>query len=854
LLKGLIHRSPKEARSVDRLRRGRLRSVAVVAAGLAFASTLTAGLSLGAAGVASAAVPTPLYSTSTNTLPSSGSLTAGTVLQVNFNEPPVLASAYSLTLTDGTNTGTLSTADGSLAASVSGDSIVYTVTKNPVLNGFNPVSLSNMEILSETGVTDGAGNPWNLAASGEVDKYYLLGSNDQIQVVFNEVVTVGSTWSLSLANSVGSNTGSISNTDATVAGSGTTTLTFTLTGAPHLNGGSSSLAADGVKVTGATGFSGPAPTTIVSGDTLTATSTQHLSLAFSYGVTLSDGTNSATLTSASGLSSGQANWNGIHTTLTYNVTTTPSTSVSTAGTVNITAQTGLSVVPPGTVTLPLAVTVTPPAGAAPTIVSYEPLDGGAPTCTQISAHTRFFNAANGNCSIGFGDNSQPTSPDVYDVIPYPTADLPGPPNDNAPEVITNCQATSTDTVYDVNTSAVLGTNACGNNPPGEVSIGNTNSDTLNYIPTPNIANFEEIGVVETLPGSTYVSATAVPPQLENISVSGSQALFTYYNNVSCQSTTSPNTLAQFSYETPYTNLNAVDKQYPSTVACPSGNDGNTILATFASAIPSNVRFKFEGYGPDFFIVGAADSPFANEREASESGYVGPEAAVTSFTPASTSLASGGGTVNIAYTTSGAQSCTLSATSLPSSAPGLTLPAASTCPGSGSVTVPANTSTTSNNQYTLTLTAQGVSGTPASSAEITITVAAAPAPSTPTSSGGGSSSSSSSSSSTTTPTTVAPVILPAKGHLLLPVLHALAPNHAPLAGGVWVTIKGTGFTKHVVVRFGKKVAKKVRYISSTKLLALAPAGKGFVTVTVHTAYGTSKVLRFHYVAVVKAHKG
>src|SRR5579862_1148037 len=77
--------------------------VAACAAGLALSST-TAG----------AAGSSPLVSVAT-TNSGGGSVNAGTQLTVQFNETPVLASAYSLTLADGSHVGTLSTADGNLS-------------------------------------------------------------------------------------------------------------------------------------------------------------------------------------------------------------------------------------------------------------------------------------------------------------------------------------------------------------------------------------------------------------------------------------------------------------------------------------------------------------------------------------------------------------------------------------------------------------------------------------------------------------------------------------------------------------------------------------------------------------------
>ena len=299
-------------------------------------------------------------------------------------------------------------------------------------------------------------------------------------------------------------------------------------------------------------------------------------------------------------------------------------------------------------------------------------------------------------------------------------------------MITSCQLGSSDVVYDVNTGAELGANACGNNPPEQL-IGNTNSNTLDYIPTPNLVSFQEVGVVETIPGSTYVSATSVPPQLSAIAVSGNQATFSYFENVVCQNTsTDQPTISQFTYVTPYTKTTLVpgDLVYPTAIACPASGGGTSITLTYANPVPfsSGLRFKFVGYGPGHFIVGAPGSPFANEREASQSAYAGPTASITSFTPQSTTLpSSAGGTVTASFATTAAVTCAISAVSLPAGAAALTLPSVASCNGSGAITVPANTSYTTNVTYTVTLTANGAPGTPAASAEITITVPAAPAP-------------------------------------------------------------------------------------------------------------------------------
>ena len=570
------------------------------------------GLMFAFSRAAAAAVTTPLVSTAANSS-SSGSVSNGTVLSVTFNETPVLAGSYSLTLADGAHVATLSSTAGTLSAAASGTSIAFTV------HGSTSLSSSVLEIVGSTGVSDASGNPWDLVASGQVDKSFVLSAGDQVTVNYNSAVTVASTYSLTLSE--GSGSAVVANSNSTVSGSGTATLVFTLTANP-----SGSVAADGPTVTGSTG-----------------------------------------------------------------ITATPAPTVTSAS-VNIALSTA---------------------------------------CTNVGV-TRVFRGS--NCDIGF-NKAGPVAPDVYDVIPLPTQDLPGPPNDAAPEVITSCVAGSSDVAYDVNTGADLGANPCGHNPPGEASIGNTNSNTLDYIPTPKLISFQEVGVVETIPGSTYISATAVTPQLSAITINGNQATFGYYGNVVCQASNGSTDLATYSsytYVTPYTKTALVpgDLVYPTSISCPSGSGSSSVTLTYPGTIPfsSGLRFKFTGFGAGHYIVGAPGSPFANEREASESAYAGPTATITSFTPQSTTLtSSSGGPVGISFATTGALSCAVGAAALPASAGALTLPPVASCNGTGTVSVPANTSTTTNVVYTVTLTALGVPGTPAANAEITITVPAAPPP-------------------------------------------------------------------------------------------------------------------------------
>jgi hypothetical protein len=588
------------------------------------------------------AATTPLVSTSTSHS-GGGDIGNGTTLTVNFNEAPTLAGSYGLTLADGNDTGTLSTADGNLSASVSGDSITFTAHGAPVgspgtINLGNPV-----EILSATGISDGSGNPWDLVASGEIDERLLLAGGDQIVVTYDEPVTADPT-SFSLDLTEGKFSATIDQSNATI---------------------DSASSGDTVIYDVKSSFDGTIPTD---------------------GPTVS-------------------NFGGI--------VGTPSMSDPT---------------PPA----PAVALTSPPDSQQEIYVNGDPDN----ECGNISGLTRVFGGS--NCSIS---DSGPIAPDVFDVIPLPTTDLPGGPDDNAPEVITNCEAGSTDTAYDVNTGAELGTNPCGNNPD-ETAIGNTNSDTLDYIPTPHLASFEEAGVIESVPGTTYVSPTAVPPQLSGITVEGSQATFNYYTPVDCENGSGDYaTVSQFTYVTPYTNLDTNALTYPSSISCndPSDAGGSTsVTVTWPDPIPfsSGVRFKFTGYSAGHFIIAAPDSPLAYEREASESAYAGPTATITSFTPSATTLSSSaGGTVGVSFATTDALTCSLSAVASPASAASLALPSAASCNGSGTITVPANTSVSSPAVYTVTLTADGVSGTPPANAEITITVpAATPAPGT---TGGGS---------------------------------------------------------------------------------------------------------------------
>ncbi len=215
-------------------------------------------------------------------------------------------------------------------------------------------------------------------------------------------------------------------------------------------------------------------------------------------------------------------------------------------------------------------------------------------------------------------------PTCSDIIAVPTADLPGPSMDNAPEVITNCQAGSVDTVYPVTGGAALGQQACGTYPSGESSIGNTTSNTLNYIPTPGLASFEPVAVVEQVPGSLYVSASGIPPQLTSIAVSGSQATFNYTTPVVCQTTPGDSgTLSQFTYSSPWWTTSRSGLTHPTAIACPADNATTAITLTYPGPVPTSGSpvSSSKGMAARHFIVGAPGTQLSGAREASQSADV-----------------------------------------------------------------------------------------------------------------------------------------------------------------------------------------------------------------------------------------
>ncbi len=72
----------------------------------------------------------------------------------------------------------------------------------------------------------------------------------------------------------------------------------------------------------------------------------------------------------------------------------------------------------------------------------------------------------------------------------------------------------------------------------------------------------------------------------------------------------------------------------------------------------------------------------------------------------------------------------------------------------------------------------------------------------------------------------------------PVVTAVTPPAAPLAGGTTVTITGANFTGATAVDFGTLAATHFTIVSSAEITATVPAGTGTVDVTVVTPLGTS----------------
>ena len=458
---------------------------------------------------------------------------------------------------------------------------------------------------------------------------------------------------------------------------------------------------------------------LATGMVLAVTFNQAPSVTAPFSLTLTDGANKGTVSS----SDATAAING--STATFTLTAAPVMSVGTTlslSNLEILTATGVS-----------------SASGAWNLIASGQIDMANVTdsvpCTAIAA-TRFFGGT--NCSIGFGA-AGPTPPEIFDVIPVPTYDLMGPPEDTAPEVITNCQPGSSDTVYDAVTGAQLGADPCGTWLPSESAVGNTTSNTLDYIPAPMLASYEAVAATETLPGSLYVSATVLPPQVTGVTVSGKTATFTYNMPVTCQNPTSSHTSSQFDYESPWWTTQAVNLVWPTAISCPPSAGATTLTLTYNQTLPAAEKFKYEHYGPGYYIVGANGSASYNQVAPSQSMYQGPAGlppnpTITSFTPPTGPIPVTGGQLQVNFGIANATQCSLSAS--PSAGVGLSMPYTTLtqnpppspnapCPdstGTATVTLPPNT-TGSARSYTITLTAASLPGTTPATHSIVLVVPA-----------------------------------------------------------------------------------------------------------------------------------
>ncbi|WP_237539814.1 MULTISPECIES: IPT/TIG domain-containing protein [unclassified Streptomyces] len=83
---------------------------------------------------------------------------------------------------------------------------------------------------------------------------------------------------------------------------------------------------------------------------------------------------------------------------------------------------------------------------------------------------------------------------------------------------------------------------------------------------------------------------------------------------------------------------------------------------------------------------------------------------------------------------------------------------------------------------------------------------------------------------------------------VPALSSVVPPSGPVSGGTTVTLTGTGLSSATAVRFGATAATSFTVISSTHIVAVAPAGTGTVQVTVTAPGGTSNGIPYTYAVV------
>ncbi|MFE9324952.1 IPT/TIG domain-containing protein [Nocardia sp. NPDC052278] len=86
------------------------------------------------------------------------------------------------------------------------------------------------------------------------------------------------------------------------------------------------------------------------------------------------------------------------------------------------------------------------------------------------------------------------------------------------------------------------------------------------------------------------------------------------------------------------------------------------------------------------------------------------------------------------------------------------------------------------------------------------------------------------------------------YLAVPALSGISPSQGSTAGGTTVTLTGSGLTGVTAVNFGGTPATSFTVNSDAQITAVAPAGTGFVSVTVTGPGGTSNPVTYIYVVV------
>ena len=461
--------------------------------------------------------------------------------------------------------------------------------------------------------------PVSTATSETPAKVPAIGVGQQLTVTFDQGVSVAPGYSLTLTD--GTNEGVLNGTNSTASlSNGAHTVTFTLTAPPIMQTGSI-LSGVNLQVLSATGVTDAAGSwnLLQSGEVDFLTNTAPASCT---------PVNSRVFGGTNCLNFGAVTFGGPDPTSIYDVIARPTYDLPGAAATS-TPDRNATILSstPGTGTT----TVTLTGGAAlyvgqPVTISgtgVVGLDGASTVATVVSA-SEFTISTPG---------TTPTSPAATGgsiVLHYDC--LLGSGCDQAPEVITNCSAGSTDSVYDLISGAPLGAEPCGTTWH-EDQFGNTTSNTLDYIPTPTLSSFEQVGVVETVPGSLWQGGTSVPPQVVSVHNNGdSTATFTFNTPVTCPGPaklTGPDDpaweAAQYFW---YTNSGgSFSDHHASSISCPPATGGYQIKATFTGgdALPAGPQqYKFEGFGTSgesgvlLIPTGGTSSPFAGEREASQS--------------------------------------------------------------------------------------------------------------------------------------------------------------------------------------------------------------------------------------------